>query len=261
MSNIALIHFHQQLEEERTKRLQAEELAAMYRKRLIKPKTVDGGTVPSDTTIDKPKAVKDTSYKIHEDKSVETILSVQDTEDIQKKLDDLENHNEFLRRSLEEEVRIRSSSLDEARRDIKKTKKALKQRVGKMQMKAIKSVEKMAGKNEQLAQVVKDKDEHLRRLSEVSETLAKEVRAREDNCKAIREENDKLRAQLQEAKNKNKRLEEANDKMAKSVKEAVQRMETARKETEKLNKCNAEQKNEIKKTQGVRTCCVLFSAV
>lgn len=82
---------------------------------------------------------------------------------IQQKIAELESRNDQLRQSLVKESETRKKSLQMAKKDINKTKNALKEKVGKMQVQSVKSTKKMAVNADKLTKAVKQRDEHLRR--------------------------------------------------------------------------------------------------
>lgn len=142
----------QQLEEEKIRRLEAEAMAENFQKMLeaagISTEAVEENVEKEHVTV----------------LGAEAPQNMEEAKEVQKKLEYLEERNEVLRKSLEQEVAVRKKSLDMAKRDIKMAKKVLKEKVGKIQTHAVKSVKKLEEAKGKLAHAVKERDDHLRRF-------------------------------------------------------------------------------------------------
>lgn len=145
----------QQLEEEKIKRLEAEAMAENFQKML------EEAGISTEVTA----AVEENIEKEHVTVlGAEAPQTLDEAKEVQKKLEYLEERNEVLRKSLEQEVAVRKKSLDMAKKDIKMAKKVLKEKVGKIQTHAVKSVKKLEEAKGKLAHAVKERDDHLRRF-------------------------------------------------------------------------------------------------
>lgn len=147
------------------------------------------------------------------------------------KLQELEDENKRLNKSLQEESRLREAFMEQAKREIQRTEKLMDKKIAEIHQDAIESMQKVAAINNNLAVALCDKDSCLKKM----------------NCVAVKlkTEQEKDRCRCKYASNICQKLRSKNEELEKEKREIILEIERIKAENEQLKNDVMECKNKI----------------